>query len=224
MEEDSGYVLLGDIVIFFARALQEPNLQIPSPATSGKKFKPWQARACYAHSTRRSKWVEFLENKIEASVFVNNPVEAQRMLLEDWLGDSSHLVEAILGLASSQVSTSWADFNFQVFPVTVTDQLKFSTFAYTMNENEKNILFVTEKSGVTKLYHDSSVLDWYLLPNTSLCTEGVAQIECPFLHCSLPLRDLEIHLIVDLNLLRGVEYKPLLLLVFERDKFFSLYE
>lgn len=43
---------------------------------------------------------EFLKNKIDASVFVMHlPVEDQRLLLENWFGDtdSSDLVEAILG-------------------------------------------------------------------------------------------------------------------------------
>ena len=162
VEEDSGYVLLGDIVIFFARALQSeknqtyryhPQRQVAKNSNPGR---PGFVSHIPPEDQNGLNLEEFLENKIEASVFVNNPVEAQRILLEDWLGDSSHLVEAILGLASSQVSTSWADCNFPVFPVTVTDQLKCSTFAYTMNENEKNILFITEKSGVTKLYHEAS--------------------------------------------------------------------
>ena len=48
---------------------------------------------------------EMLKNEIEASVFVNNPVKLQRLLLEDLFGDNSDLVEVILGLTSSQVST-----------------------------------------------------------------------------------------------------------------------
>ena len=44
---------------------------------------------------------ELLEGKIEASVFVIVPVESQRLLLENWLGDKSDLVEAILEVASS---------------------------------------------------------------------------------------------------------------------------
>jgi hypothetical protein len=41
---------------------------------------------------------ELLSRKIEASLFVCIAKESQRVLLEDWLGDNSPLVEIILSL------------------------------------------------------------------------------------------------------------------------------
>ena len=49
---------------------------------------------------------KMLENEIEASVFLNNPVKVQRLLLEDLFGDFSDLVEVILGQTSSHVGTA----------------------------------------------------------------------------------------------------------------------